>query len=188
MLCDELESKEYNNGMTAYELMEANYLFNTAKKVREAIAELKDKVEELTGELRIERPMFKCAECGEVGPHKWAWNGKEGADFVARRCCNKCIKEKGLTLWPRIRTCEEKCKEFNALKAENAALKEERRWRKFPNEKPEWGKEVLVLADDGDIRRVRFSCDYKWISWGNMRTCESSCITHWMPQPKNPED
>ena len=71
---------------------------------------------------------------------------------------------------------------------EVAELKEERRWRKYPDEKPEWGKEVLVLADDGDIRRVRFSCDYKWISWGNMRTCESSCITHWMPQPKAPED
>ena len=72
--------------------------------------------------------------------------------------------------------------------AELAALKEERRWRKFPDEKPEWGKEVLVLADDGDILRVRFSCDYKWISWGNMRTCESSCITHWMPEPYKPED
>ena len=72
--------------------------------------------------------------------------------------------------------------------AEIAELKEERRWRKFPDEKPEWGKEVLVLADDGDIRRVRFSCDYKWISWGNMRTCESSCITHWMPEPKAPEE
>lgn len=60
--------------------------------------------------------------------------------------------------------------------------------RTFPDEKPEWGKEVLVLADDGDIRKVRFSCDYKWISWGNMRTCESSCITHWMPEPKAPEE
>lgn len=69
-----------------------------------------------------------------------------------------------------------------------AELEEATRWRKFPDEKPEWGKEVLVLADDGDIRRVRFSCDYKWISWGNMRTCESSCITHWMPQPKKPEE
>lgn len=74
------------------------------------------------------------------------------------------------------------------LEAELAALKDERRWRKFPDEKPKWGQEVLVLADDGDIRRVRFSCDYKWISWGNMRTCESSCITHWMPEPKKPEE
>ena len=46
---------------------------------------------------------------------------------------------------------------------------------------------TFVTAHDGDIRRVRFSCDYKWISWGNMRTCESSCITHLMPQPKTPE-
>ena len=79
-------------------------------------------------------------------------------------------------------------KEVEQLLMEIAKLKEAQRWRKFPDEKPEWGKEVLVLADDGDIRRVRFSCDYKWISWGNMRTCESSCITHWMPEPKAPEE
>ena len=36
----ELESKDYNNGMTAYELMEANGLFNTAKVVKDAITEL----------------------------------------------------------------------------------------------------------------------------------------------------
>ena len=35
----ELESKDYNNGMTAYELMEANGLFNTAKVVKDAITE-----------------------------------------------------------------------------------------------------------------------------------------------------
>ena len=79
-------------------------------------------------------------------------------------------------------------KEVEQLLMEIVKLKKAQRWRKFPDEKPEWGKEVLVLADDGDIRRVRFSCDYKWISWGNMRTCESSCITHWMPEPKAPEE
>lgn len=36
----ELESKDYNNGMTAYELMEANGLFKTAKVVKDAITEL----------------------------------------------------------------------------------------------------------------------------------------------------
>ena len=96
------------------------YMKEDADKV---IADLEEKVEELTGELRIARPTFKCAECGEVGPHKWVWNGKEGADFVARRCCDKCIKEKGLTLWPKVHSCEEKCKEFNALKAENEKLR-----------------------------------------------------------------
>lgn len=105
----------------------AYYRKSEADKV---IAGLEEKVEELTGELRVARPTFKCAECGEVGQHKWVWNGKEGADFVARRCCAKCIKEKGLTLWPRDNTCEEKCKAFNALKAENTKFREERRWRK----------------------------------------------------------
>jgi hypothetical protein len=68
-----------------------------------------------------------------------------------------------------------------------AELEEERRWRKFPEEKPEWGKEVLVIDDAGDFHIVRFSHDFKWVSWGKMNTCESDCVTYWMPLPKVPE-
>lgn len=67
-------------------------------------------------------------------------------------------------------------------------LKEERRWRKFPDEKPKWGEEVLVVDDESKQHIVRFSHDMKWISWGKMNTCESNCVKHWMPLPKTPEE
>lgn len=71
---------------------------------------------------------------------------------------------------------------------ENRRLKEERRWRKFPEEKPKWGEEVLVVDDESKQYIVRFSHDMKWISWGNMNTCESNCVKYWMPLPKAPKD
>ena len=67
-------------------------------------------------------------------------------------------------------------------------LEESQRWRKFPEEKPEWGKDVLIIDKDGDIHIVRFSHDFKWISWGKMNTCESDCVIYWMPLPKKPEE
>ena len=51
MKCDDLENKDYNNGMTAYELMEENGLINTAKTVKDAIAELKAKLDEKDAEI-----------------------------------------------------------------------------------------------------------------------------------------
>ena len=71
---------------------------------------------------------------------------------------------------------------------ENRRLKEERRWRKFPEEKPKWGEEVLVVDDESKQYIVRFSHDMKWISWGKMNTCESNCVKYWMPLPKAPKD
>lgn len=68
------------------------------------------------------------------------------------------------------------------------AMDEERRLRKFPEEKPVWGKEVLMLDKEGKFRVARFSHDFKWISWGKMHTCESDCIAFWMPLPKKPDD
>lgn len=74
------------------------------------------------------------------------------------------------------------------LEKENAELKEERRWRKFPDEKPEWGKEVLVVDDESEHHIVRFSHDMKWISWGKMNTCESENVKYWMPLPSAPKE
>lgn len=68
-----------------------------------------------------------------------------------------------------------------------AELEEERRWRKFPDEKPKWGEEVLVVDDANKQYIVRFSYDMKWISWGHMNTCESNCVKFWMPLPEPPE-
>lgn len=71
---------------------------------------------------------------------------------------------------------------------ENRRLKEERRWRKFPEEKPKWGEEVLVVDDENKKYIVRFSHDMKWISWGKMNTCESENVKYWMPLPSAPKE
>ena len=71
---------------------------------------------------------------------------------------------------------------------EISELKEERRWRKFPDEKPKWGEEVVVVDDESKQYIVRFSHDMKWISWGKMNTCESDCVKYWMPLPLSPKD
>ena len=69
-----------------------------------------------------------------------------------------------------------------------ARLLEERRWRKFPDEKPKWGEEVLVVDDVCKQYIVRFSHDMKWISWGKMNTCESNCVKYWIPLPSAPKE
>jgi hypothetical protein len=74
------------------------------------------------------------------------------------------------------------------LKARIAELEEERRWRKFPDEKPRWGEEVIVVDDASKQYIVRFSYDMKWISWGNMNTCESKYVKYWMPLPSAPKE
>ncbi len=67
-------------------------------------------------------------------------------------------------------------------------LNEERRWRKFPDEKPKWGEEVLVVDDESKQYIVRFSHDMKWISWGRMNTCESSAVLYWKPLSSAPKE
>ena len=81
------------------------------------------------------------------------------------------------------------CKEFLRQAIEQIdQLNEELRWRKFPDEKPKWGEEVLVVDDESKQYIVRFSHDMKWISWGKMNTCESNCVKYWRPLSKAPED
>ena len=74
------------------------------------------------------------------------------------------------------------------MKARIAELEEERRWRKFPDENPKWGEEVLVVDDVGKQYIVRFSHDMKWISWGKMNTCESKYVKYWRPLPSAPKE
>lgn len=76
----------------------------------------------------------------------------------------------------------------NCEQREAEAMNEKRRWRKFPDEKPEWGKEVLVVDDESKHYIVRFSHDMKWISWGKMNTCESENVKYWMPLPSAPKE
>ena len=78
--------------------------------------------------------------------------------------------------------------EVGQLLMEIVELKKERRWRKFPDEKPKWGEEVLVVDDESKHYIVRFSHDMKWISWGKMNTCESENVKYWMPLPSAPKE
>ena len=74
------------------------------------------------------------------------------------------------------------------MATEIAELKDKLRWRKFPDEKPKWGEEVIVVDDASKQYIVRFSYDMKWISWGNMNTCESKYVKYWMPLPSDPNE
>ena len=87
--------------------------------------------------------------------------------------------------WEEI---EQTRSENEMMKVRIAELEEERRWRKFPDEKPKWGVEVLVVDDESKQYIVRFSHDMKWISWGKMNTCESNCVKYWMPLPSAPKE
>lgn len=82
------------------------------------------------------------------------------------------------------------------LKARIAELEEERRWRKFPDEKPEKGQKVLFRAKYktdhvrtwiGEFRNVDFEVFYASApGWG----CEflPNEIFGWMPLPSAPKE
>lgn len=72
-------------------------------------------------------------------------------------------------------------KQRNAeLEAELAALKDERRWRKFPDEKPEHNGIFIVLLGEHTRTLDAYDTDK-----GKFKTYRP---TAWMPLPKAPED
>ena len=83
-----------------------------------------------------------------------------------------------------------------SLEARNHDLEEERRWRKFPDEKPKKGQKVLFRAkyktDNirtwiGEFRNVDFDVFYaSYPGWG----CEflPNEIFGWMPIPSAPKE
>ena len=70
----------------------------------------------------------------------------------------------------------------------NHELEEERRWRKFPEEKPNWGEEVIVADDASKQFIVRFSYDMTCIYYGNMNTRESKYVKYWRPLLSAPKE
>ena len=78
--------------------------------------------------------------------------------------------------------------ELSRLKARIAELEEERRWRKFPDEKPNWGEEVIVADDASKQFIVRFSYDMEWIYFANMNTRESKYVKYWRPLLSAPKE
>lgn len=78
--------------------------------------------------------------------------------------------------------------ENERMKARIAELEEERRWHKFPDEKPNWDEEVIVADYESKQFIVSFAYDMKWIYFGNMHTCESKYVKYWMPLPSAPKE
>ena len=74
------------------------------------------------------------------------------------------------------------------MKVRIAELEEERRWRKFPDEKPNWGEKVIVADDASKQFIVRFSYDMEWIYFANMHTRESKYVKYWMPLLSAPKE
>lgn len=67
-------------------------------------------------------------------------------------------------------------------------LEEERRWRKFPDEKPEKREVVFVRMSDGFYRIAMYLA--RGLGWdiGDGAHHKSEEVTHWMPLPKTLED
>ena len=78
--------------------------------------------------------------------------------------------------------------ELSRLKARIAELEEERRWRKFPDEKPEEWETVIVRFGDGfyDLA-VYMSTGQGWDN-GDGRYHKSEEVSHWMPLPSDPKE
>ena len=78
--------------------------------------------------------------------------------------------------------------EVEQLLMEIAEMEEERRWRKFPDEKPEKRKVVFVRMSDGFYRIAMYLA--RGLGWdiGDGAHHKSKEVTHWMPLPKTLED
>lgn len=114
--------------------------------------------------------------------------GRSNKLFYSKSEADAVIAEKDNEIYKIKYSRDEWAKTCNQKDKEIAELKEERRWRKFPDEKPKWGEEVLVVDDESKQYIVRFSHDMKWISWGKMNTCESKYVKYWMPLPYAPKE
>lgn len=100
--------------------------------------------------------------------------------------CERVTENDDIRLhWEEI---EQTRAENERMKVRIAELEEERRWRKFPDEKPKWGEEILVVDDESKQFIVSFSYDMKWISFGNMHTSESKYVKYWRPLPSAPKE
>ena len=70
----------------------------------------------------------------------------------------------------------------------NHELEEERRWRKFSEEKPEKREIVFVRMSDGFYRIAMYLA--RGLGWdiGDGAHHKSKEVTHWMPLPKTLEE
>ena len=67
-------------------------------------------------------------------------------------------------------------------------LEEERRWRKFPDEKPEEWKTVSVIFGDGVYDLAVYMSNGQGWDIGDGRYHKSEEVSHWMPLPSYPKE
>ena len=101
---------------------------------------------------------------------------------LTKEFVNSCRKVGVLRdfLCQAIDQVDEKDKEIAELEARIAELEEERRWRKFPDEKPEQNGIYIVLLGEHTRTLDVYDTDK-----GNFRTYKP---TAWKPMPKAPEE
>ena len=67
-------------------------------------------------------------------------------------------------------------------------LEEERRWRKFPDEKPEEWETVIVRFGDGFYDLAVYMSNGQGWDIGDGRYHKSEEVSHWMPLPSAPKE
>ena len=99
-------------------------------------------------------------------------------------------KEKGCGLCPQRkyvrcteRLADEAITMIERLTAENAALREKKRWISVTEKTPEYDMPQLALNADGDALIANYAYGEWFDTWG-----QDVDVTHWMPLPKAPEE
>ena len=104
----------------------------------------------------------------------------------ALRCCaeGEC---KDCQLYGKIACVETLCKYaldlIERLTAENAALREKKRWISVTEKTPEYDMPQLALNADGDALIANYAYGEWFDTWG-----QDVEVTHWMPLPDAPEE
>ena len=82
--------------------------------------------------------------------------------------------------------------ELSRLKSRIADLEEERRWRKFPDEKPEEDVKVLVYTGRPGFMSIQTDVYTKEDGFSSTREPRfrtyGPYVTHWMPLPSAPKE
>lgn len=104
----------------------------------------------------------------------------------ALRCCaeGEC---KDCQLYGKIACVETLCKYaldiIERLTAENAALREKKRWISVTEKTPEYDMPQLALNADGDALIANYAYGEWFDTWG-----QDVKVTHWMPLPEASEE
>lgn len=107
----------------------------------------------------------------------------------ALRCCEKEVCAEG-DLCPLfsdadciVHLREAATDLIERLTAENAAMREKKRWISVTEKTPEYDMPQLVLNADGDALIANYAYGEWFDTWG-----QDVEITHWMPLPEVPEE